>query len=81
MHYTREQELKRELNDQFRAMHPNLQPTITLSHIRSLKQRLLRIALRNDIELSTLAMTFALFEKLVLEGQVAKFNRKLVAGK
>lgn len=79
IHYAREDDLKRELNEQFRAMHPGLHPSIMLSHIRSLKQRLLRISFAAGLELSTVAKTFVYFEKLVLDGQAAKFNRKLIA--
>ena len=65
-HYTSGMELKRELNDQFRQKHPEIHPSLTLSQIRSLKQSLLDTALSLDIELSTVAKSYAYFEKLLL---------------
>lgn len=77
-HYISRIELKRELNDQFRQKHPDIHPSLTLSQIRSLKQSLLDTALALDIELSTVAKSYAYFEKLLLCGKIIKMNRKIV---
>lgn len=77
-HYTSGLELKRELNDQFRQKHPDIHPSLTLSQIRSLKQHLLDTALELDIEFSTVAKSYAYFEKLLLCGKIIKLNRKIV---
>ena len=77
-HYISGVELKKELNDQFRQKHPDLHPSITLSKIRSLKQNLLDTALTLNIELSTVAKSYAYFEKLLLCGKIIKLNRKIV---
>lgn len=77
-HYISGVELKRELNDQFRQKHPDIHPSLTLSQIRSLKQSLLDTALNLDIELSTVAKSYAYFEKLLLCGKIIKMNRKIV---
>lgn len=77
-HYTSQAELKRDLNDQFRQRHPDIHPSLTLSQIRNLKQCLLDTALALDIELSTVAKSYAYFEKLLLAGKVIKMNRRVV---
>ncbi|CAG8466172.1 10230_t:CDS:10 [Ambispora leptoticha] len=78
---TRESDLKRELNAKFRQAHPNLDPSLTLTQIRAIKEKLL-IAARHedlDLELSTVAKSYVYFEKLVLKKLVAKHNRRLTA--
>jgi hypothetical protein len=77
-HFTRAEDLKKELNDQFRQIHPDIDASLTLSKIRKLKQHLVRIAEQTDLELSTVAKSFTFFEKLVLKDLVTKANRKLV---
>lgn len=80
-HYTRRDELKRELNEQFRLSHPDIDPSLTLSMIRNLKEKLVLVGLEEGLELSSIAMAFTHFERLILSGQVVKLNRRLVAGK
>lgn len=77
-HYAAEEEIKKELNDRFRQLHPYLEPSITLSMIRNLKTSLLKLSLMLDIEMYTVAVSYALFEKLLLGGHVVKANRRLV---
>lgn len=77
-HFIRAEELKRELNDQFRQIHPDIDSSLTLSKIRKLKQALIRVSEQSDLELSTVAKSFVFFEKLVLKDLVNKANRKLV---
>ncbi|KAG9292829.1 hypothetical protein G9A89_016191 [Geosiphon pyriformis] len=77
----RESDLKRDLNARFRQSHPNIDPTLTLTQIRTIKEKLL-IAARYeelDLELSTVAKAYVFFEKLVLKKYVAKYNRRLIA--
>ncbi|KAJ1550476.1 CDK5 and ABL1 enzyme substrate 1, partial [Cladochytrium tenue] len=77
--YSRPSEIKRELNERFRETHPTVDAHLTLSQIRNLKLRLVRIALTRNLELSSVAVAFVYFEKLVLKGFVTKPNRRLVA--
>jgi hypothetical protein len=66
--YTRPSDLKRELNEHFRSRHPTIDPSITLSKIRKVKSDLLAISEELDLEISTAALAYAYFEKLVLKG-------------
>ncbi|KAG0048818.1 CDK5 and ABL1 enzyme substrate 1 [Gryganskiella cystojenkinii] len=66
--YTRPSDLKRELNEHFRTRHPNIDPAITLSKIRKVKSDLLAISEELDLEISTAALAYAYFEKLVMKG-------------
>lgn len=72
--------MKKELNDQFRQTHPDIDPSMSLSKLRKLKTALLKIAEACSIDLSTVAKAFVLFEKLVLRVLVNKVNRKLIGG-
>eukprot|EP00929_Paragymnodinium_shiwhaense_P079865 TRINITY_DN41632_c0_g1_i1.p1 TRINITY_DN41632_c0_g1~~TRINITY_DN41632_c0_g1_i1.p1 ORF type:complete len:534 (-),score=88.78 TRINITY_DN41632_c0_g1_i1:72-1631(-) len=79
--FVRPRRLKEELNDQFRCSHPNIHPSITLSKLRNLQKDLRAIAeLVEEVDLSTFAMAWVFFEKLVLADRVRKVNRKLLAG-
>ncbi|KAJ1964555.1 hypothetical protein IWQ62_002902 [Dispira parvispora] len=78
--HTQPAELKRELNDLFRQKHgADVDPTITLSKIRSLKHRLIQCAQQVDCELSSVAKAFVYLEKLLLLHQVHKDNRRCIA--
>ena len=76
--YTKKKDLKAELNEVFREKNPYLPASMTLSKIRNLKREVLDIAKRLNIELSTVALSYVYFEKLVLKRVVEKANRKLV---
>ncbi|KAF9423622.1 CDK5 and ABL1 enzyme substrate 1 [Podila epigama] len=65
--YTRPSDLKRELNEHFRNRHPTIDPSITLSKIRKVKTDILAICEELDLEISTAALAYAYFEKLVLK--------------
>ncbi|ORZ00346.1 hypothetical protein BCR43DRAFT_485066 [Syncephalastrum racemosum] len=75
----RPSELKRELNEQFRLVHPEIPPEITLSKIRAIKTHLVEIGREVDLEISSVAHAFVYFEKLVTKNVVTKRNRKLIA--
>ena len=78
--YTKTKKLKQELNDVFWDQHPELQANnITLSKIRNLKKELLSHAKAAGLEMSTVALGYVYFEKLVTKGVVFKSNRKLIA--
>ncbi|KAJ1657125.1 hypothetical protein IWQ61_003417 [Dispira simplex] len=78
--HTQPAELKRELNDLFRQKHgADVDPSITLSKIRSLKHRLIQCAQQVDCELSSVAKAFVYLEKLLLLHQVYKGNRRCIA--
>ncbi|KAI8805683.1 hypothetical protein BJ742DRAFT_400684 [Cladochytrium replicatum] len=79
LHYSRPADMKKELNAHFREAHPNVDPSITLSQIRSLKLRLLEIGLSVDLELSSVASAYVYIEKLISKRVVTKANRRLVA--
>ncbi|ORX50139.1 cyclin-like protein [Hesseltinella vesiculosa] len=70
---------RKELNEQFRLAHPELAAEITLTKIRAIKAHLLEIGRACDLEMSTLAMSYVYFEKLVSKNVVTKKNRKLIA--
>ncbi|KAJ3415454.1 CCR4-NOT regulatory complex component [Chytridiales sp. JEL 0842] len=77
--YTRPGDIKKELNEHFRETHPTVDAMLTLSQIRNLKARLLEVGLQRDLELSSVACAYVLFEKLVLKNYVTKANRRLIA--
>ncbi|CAJ0748721.1 14478_t:CDS:10 [Entrophospora sp. SA101] len=79
-HNTRPSDLKRETNAIFRQLHPEIDPSLTLSQIRKIKAKLFATATCEDLdlELSTVAKSYAYFEKLVLKNVVKKNNRKLI---
>lgn len=72
---------KVELNTLFFKNHPEIDDTsIKLSHIRSVKTKLLDVALEMHIDLSTVALSYVYFEKLFLRKALVRANRKMVAG-
>jgi hypothetical protein len=79
-HYVPAEKLKEELNTQFYARHSrHIHPSITLTKIRSLKAKLIDVALECELELSSVAMAFVYLEKLLMAKIVTRSNRKLVA--
>ncbi|KAJ2779180.1 18S rRNA pseudouridine methyltransferase [Coemansia javaensis] len=66
--------------DRGHALHPDAAAARpTPEQIRRLKAHMLRVAREQDLELSTAAIGWVYFEKLVVKGCVAKGNRRLVA--
>jgi len=65
-------DLKEELNDQFRQRHPWVNPDITLHIIRKLKRKLLDLALEKGFEPSSIALSYVLLEKLLLKNLPSK---------
>jgi hypothetical protein len=72
-------ELKKDLNQHFKETHPGLD-SISLSQIRQIKQELVLIGQSRNLEMSSVAMAFVYFEKLILKNFVNKANKKLYAG-
>ncbi|EPZ32854.1 hypothetical protein O9G_004297 [Rozella allomycis CSF55] len=68
--YSRPSELKRECNVKFKQKHPDLDPNLTLSQIRKVKEILINVAIEGNIEFSSVAKSFAFFEKLILKHYV-----------
>ncbi|CAH1761489.1 6317_t:CDS:10 [Entrophospora sp. SA101] len=56
-------------NERFRQLHPEIDPSLTLSQIRKVKAKLLAATTYEslDLELSTIAKSYAYFEKLILK--------------
>lgn len=78
--YVRPKALKQELNETFAVRHEEwIHPRMSLSKIRKCKQLLLDIGVELDLEISTVAVSYIYFEKLVLINEVDKPNRKLMA--
>ncbi|KAJ3370766.1 CDK5 and ABL1 enzyme substrate 1 [Allomyces arbusculus] len=78
LQYTRPEDVKQDLNARFRATHPDVDPSLTLSQIRNLKRRLIKVGQICDLEISSVAKAFVYFEKLVLKRIVQKTNRRLI---
>ncbi|KND04084.1 uncharacterized protein SPPG_01526 [Spizellomyces punctatus DAOM BR117] len=77
--YSKPSDIKKELNEHFRETHPTVDSTLTLTQIRRLKDRLLKVGEMQDLELSSVACAYVYFEKLVLKNLVSKETRRLVA--
>ncbi|KAI9197401.1 uncharacterized protein BJ171DRAFT_223644 [Polychytrium aggregatum] len=77
--YSRPSDIKRELNEHFRDTHPSVDPSLTLTQIRKLKQRMVEIGKAVDLEVTTVAFAIVYLEKLILKTQVNKASRKLIA--
>ncbi|ETV77187.1 hypothetical protein H257_09074 [Aphanomyces astaci] len=78
LRFVKPNDLKEELNKQFRETHTWLHDTdLSLSKIRNLKQEALLMGQRIHLDISTVALACVYFEKLVLENYVTKPNRKL----
>jgi hypothetical protein len=75
--YVNKKDLKESLNEKFHEKHPHLPPSLTLSKIRKLKKDLVSFAMKNEIELSTIAIAIINFERLCLKSLVNKINRRL----
>jgi hypothetical protein len=65
--YSKPADIRKELNDHFREAHSSLDPSLTLSQLRNMKEHLITITMSQDMELSSAAMSFVYFEKLVLK--------------
>eukprot|EP00923_Selenidium_pygospionis_P009193 GHVN01015710.1.p1 GENE.GHVN01015710.1~~GHVN01015710.1.p1 ORF type:complete len:466 (-),score=55.07 GHVN01015710.1:1227-2624(-) len=76
------QKLKEERNQQFRNTHPQVPKSMTLSKLRSLKEKMFGLLAHGahvSLELSTIACAWVYLERLVTMGLVDKSNRKVKA--
>jgi len=72
--------IKEELNEQFRQKHQWItQPSMTLSKIRKMKRKLKKISILSGFEVSTLALSYVLLEKLIIKNMISKTNFRLYA--
>ncbi|KAF2075287.1 hypothetical protein CYY_003416 [Polysphondylium violaceum] len=70
--------IKEELNEQFRQKHQWItQPSMTLSKIRKMKRKLKKISILSGFEVSTLALSYVLLEKLIIKNMISKPNFRL----
>jgi hypothetical protein len=79
--FVTEKDLRKELNRQFRELHPYIEPSMSLTKIRKIKSLYLQLCGEKDslMDLSTACLASVYFEKLVLKNLVHKSNRKLFA--
>ncbi|XP_004365319.1 Cables2 protein [Capsaspora owczarzaki ATCC 30864] len=76
--YVNRYNLKKDLNEQFRERHPDID--LTFSKMRSLKRQMLEIGVTEcGLEVSTVAKAYVFFERLLLKNKISKTNRKAVA--
>ncbi len=80
--YVHEKDRRAELNRLFRDRHDEWLTTSKMSLSKAVKVRklILEIVLELDLEISTAALAYAYFERLVLQNVVSKYNRKIAAG-
>jgi hypothetical protein len=79
--YVTDEELREEINYQFRLQHPWIDPSMSLTKIRKIKLMFSQLAADSklNLELSTAALACIYFERLVLKNMVVKTNRKIMA--
>ncbi len=70
-------EIKNEINSQFREKNPWINPGVSLSKIRTLKAVAVDQWHELDLEMATLAFAFSYFERLCHKDLITKPNRKL----
>ncbi|KAJ2521050.1 hypothetical protein H4217_001650 [Coemansia sp. RSA 1939] len=78
--YTRLDEPRHDDSDSAKKTHAELLAAgLTLDQLRRLKASIIRVTREQDLELSTAAIGWVYFEKLIWKRYVVKDNRKLVA--
>jgi len=73
-------DLKKCENEIFEEKHPWLKSNITLSKIRSVKRRLMQIAIARALDIACVAFSYVYFERLVMKNIITKSNARLMGG-
>lgn len=66
--YSRPVDLQKDQDADFKEMHPVVDITLSLTMIRRMKQSMFEIGKYQFMELSSIAMSFVYFERLVMKG-------------
>lgn len=77
-HYLTGVHEREKLNQKFHQRHPGIQPTMSLTKLRSLKRVLFRLMKTEEatLDLTAVACAWVYFERLALGGWVNKTNRR-----
>lgn len=70
-------DLKKNQNSIFQEHHPWLKSNITLSKIRSVKRKIVDVAISKALDVGVAALSYVYFEKLILKNLVTKQNYKI----
>lgn len=70
-------DLKKNQNSIFQEHHPWLKSNITLSKIRSVKRKIVEVAISKALDVAVVALSYVYFEKLILKNIVTKQNYKV----
>jgi hypothetical protein len=69
--YSRPDDIQRDLDIGFRELYPNIDNSLTLAMIRDMKSSMLRVGCLQEMEYSSIAMSYVYFERLVLKGTLS----------
>jgi hypothetical protein len=73
--FVKKNDLKKAENEAFVERHPWLRSNITLSKIRSVKRKIMQISIQKSLDVSTAALSYVYFEKLVLQVRFSRYEK------